>query len=181
MRIYTRTGDGGETGLIGGGRVPKTDVRIQAIGDVDELNAAIGIVRVASGEFQTKLLERLQSALFDLGSELAAPPESDFKPTGPHPELTLDLEKSIDIQSAALPKLKNFILPGGSDLASRLHLARGVCRRAERSILSLHEISPISVESRTFINRLSDWLFISARSANAAAGREDILWKGTEK
>lgn len=181
MRIYTRTGDAGETGLIGGGRVAKTDPRIGAIGDVDELNACMGMVRVVSGEFMQTLLEQLQSALFDLGSELAAPPDGEFKSVGPSPALTQALEDSMDEQTAELPKLKNFILPGGTELASRLHLARGVCRRTERAILNLHEISPVSAESRVFINRLSDWLFVSARSANARAGIEDVIWRGNDR
>lgn len=161
--------------------MPKTDPRIVAIGDVDELNASLGLARAADRDFESSLFDKIQSALFDLGSELAAPPDTEFKPVGPPEALTALLETSMDDQSVHLEKLKNFILPGGCELASRLHLARSVCRRAERSILVLNEISPVSVESRTFVNRLSDWLFVSARTANAQAGQDDVLWKGSER
>lgn len=180
MRIYTRTGDEGQTGLLGGGRVSKTDARISAIGDVDELNACLGLVRSAAPEFFPDLLSRLQSGLFNLGAELAAPPEGDFHPEGPAPSLTEELERSMDEQTAQLPPLKNFILPGGTETAARLHHARAVCRRAERSVLILHGVSAVSSESRVFINRLSDWLFVTARTANASAGRDDEVWRGTQ-
>lgn len=179
MRIYTRTGDEGQTGLIGGARVSKTDARIVAIGEVDELNASIGVARAGSS-FESKLLDLVQSALFNLGSELAAPSDEEMKIEGPSPDLIARLEESIDAQTDRLPKLRNFILPGGCELAARFHLARSVCRRAERAVLNLHVESPVSAESRQFLNRLSDWLFVAARSANAAAGIEDVVWRGTE-
>jgi len=178
MKIYTKTGDDGSTGLLGGSRISKASPRVQAIGDVDELNAAIGAVRVVHTD---SLLEMVQCALFDLGAELASPPNSKYEVDGPSISNSIELEHSIDEMNGSLPPLKNFILPGGSEAAVRLHLARGICRRAERSVLALNELEAVSIESRVFLNRLSDWLFVAARAANAAAGIEDVPWRKLER
>jgi len=178
VKIYTKTGDDGSTGLLGGDRISKTSSRITAIGEVDELNAAIGVVRLhAAGHPLDAVLLRVQHSLFDLGSELACPPDGKFDLhaiTEAHVEL---LEKSIDEQTAALEPLKNFILPGGTPLAAHLHLARAVCRRAERAVLDLHSEAPVRPGSREFLNRLSDWLFTAARTANASSNVVDIAWQ----
>lgn len=177
MRIYTRTGDAGETGLIGGDRVPKQSARIEALGDVDELNACIGVSRLHA--LDSKLAEplaKIQNWLFELGAEVATPPASRFINETIGSEHIEFLESSIDAQTGKLPELHNFVLPGGAPLAAHLHLARTVCRRAERSILKLAESSPVRRDVLKFINRLSDWLFVAARTANAASGVEDVCW-----
>lgn len=174
MKIYTKAGDAGETGLLGGDKTPKIDPRIEAIGEVDELNAAIGVAEVAArGDLSTELTW-IQARLFDLGAELACPPGGKFSLEGPSPSATKRLEDWIDAQP--LPELKQFILPGGTELAARLHLARAICRRAERAVLRLHAESPSSAESLRFMNRLSDWLFVAARRANYDAGRDETPW-----
>lgn len=177
MKIYTKTGDDGSTGLLGGDRIAKTSPRIEAIGEVDELNAAIGLVHVLSAD---PLLESIQCSLFDLGSELAAPLGGKFEVPGPTVERSNELEISIDAMSRDLTELKNFILPGGGEEAARLHMARCICRRAERVVLALNEIEPVSIESRVFLNRLSDWLFVAARTANAKEGIQDVPWRKLE-
>ncbi|RYH14648.1 MAG: cob(I)yrinic acid a,c-diamide adenosyltransferase [Alphaproteobacteria bacterium] len=175
MKIYTRSGDAGKTGLLGGDRIAKNSLRIQAIGEVDELNAAIGVAR-AHGAGPDEELHRLQSWLFDLGGELAAPPGGKFDAAAIGPEAVRWLEEAIDQHMGALPPLKAFILPGGSPAAASLHLARTVCRRAERSALDLHEVEPVRENVRVFLNRLSDYLFALARSANAASNVNDVEW-----
>jgi cob(I)alamin adenosyltransferase len=178
MKIYTKTGDKGETGLVGNARVKKTSTRIRAIGEVDELNAAIGLARTESqGAELDDDLARIQSTLFDLGAELASLPGSKITfaiLSNDAPQL---LELSIDGQTANLEPLKNFILPGGSKLAAHLHVARCICRRAERAVLELHEEEPLRSEVLVFLNRLSDWLFVSARTANRQSGIEDVAWQ----
>lgn len=166
MRIYTKTGDDGTTGLIGGSRTEKTSLRIRAIGDVDELNAALGLVTA------TDELREIQSRLFDLGATLATPTGARFNGNA-----ALELEASIDRQTADLPALRNFILPGGSSAAAYLHLARTICRRAERSVLELDQESPVPSEAKVFLNRLSDWLFTAARTANATRHVSDVEWR----
>lgn len=181
MKIYTKTGDAGETGLFGGDRIAKTSHRIHAIGEVDELNAAIGLARVEAGASSLDpSLARIQSWLFDLGGELACPPGGKFEYTALNPEHAAFLEQDIDRLESRLPALKNFILPGGSPLAARLHFARSVCRRAERAVLALHREEPVRDEARVFLNRLSDWLFTAARTANLDANVEDVPWKRSE-
>ncbi len=179
MRIYSKTGDGGTTGLVGGARVPKTDLRIRAIGEVDELNAAIGVAASCAGRTHDPDLPTVQSWLFDLGAEVASPSEG---PPGRHwASSTATLERSIDLQWEKLPALKNFILPGGCPQAAALHVARGVCRRAEIALFALREQQGVADEILRFINRLSDWLFVCARTANANAGVEETVWrKGDE-
>lgn len=176
MKIYTKTGDSGETGLIGGERVGKDSLRISAIGEVDELNALIGVVRAIDASFPLDgLLEKIQGWLFEAGAEFASPNESRFATVG---QSAIDaLEASIDEQERDLPELKNFILPGGNLLAAHLHLARSVCRRVERTSLCLHREEPVRYELRVFFNRFADWLFIGARTANHLSNVEEVNWK----
>ena len=180
MKIYTRTGDDGETGLVGGSRTSKTDIRIQAIGDVDELNAAIGLVRAEQSLPQIDpTLAWLQSALFDLGAELASLPGARITFQILSEDAPKRLETDIDDQTAELPPLRTFILPGGSRLASQLHVARAVCRRAERSVLALHQEQALRPVLLAFLNRVSDWLVVAARTATRPERREDVPWKGS--
>jgi cob(I)alamin adenosyltransferase len=176
-RIYTRGGDRGETSLGDGTRVPKSDPRIVAGGAVDEVNAALGLV--LAGDVPAELrreLERIQNELFDLGADLSVPVEVEGR-------LRIDqrridaLEQACDRWNAALPELKSFVLPGGTETAARLHLARTLCRRAEREALDASAKQPLSPLALVYLNRLSDLLFILARAANAAAGRDEPLWK----
>lgn len=177
MRIYTKTGDKGQTGLVGGGRVSKYSARIGAIGDVDELNACIGLCRLVGIDPSIDdLLERTQSWLFDLGAELATPSDSKYTNQSIGESQTRLLEESMDLQTEQLEPLRSFILPGGSEAAARLHHARCVCRRAERSMLALHQSDGLRAETLAFINRLSDWLFVAARTANRVACVEDVKW-----
>ena len=177
MKIYSKTGDDGTTGLYGGDRIPKASLRISAIGEIDELNAMLGVVRIHSeGTSLDPLLLKVQNWLFDVGAELACPPGGKFQVALTGREHAKVLEESIDAQTAALPELKAFILPGGSPLAAHLHLARSVCRRAERAVVQLHEVEPLRDDLRIFLNRLSDWLFVSARTANHIQNVNDISW-----
>ncbi|MEN3001352.1 MAG: cob(I)yrinic acid a,c-diamide adenosyltransferase [Armatimonadota bacterium] len=177
MRIYTRTGDTGETGLIGGQRVPKDDVRVEAYGTVDELNAALGLARCfIEHDDLNALLERIQSQLFDMGAELASPPEraAQFAALG---EAEVEaLERAIDQLEAELEPLRQFILPGGTPAASALHLARTICRRAERRVVTLSRHSTVSGVIIKYLNRLGDLLFVMARVANHRAGVPDVRW-----
>jgi len=182
-RIYTRTGDAGETGLFGGQRVPKDDVRVRAYGTVDEANAAIGVARAAGpAPAIDAVLERIQHHLFDLGAELATPPEATaaaaYVPRVV-PAWVEALERDIDRFEDALPPLRTFILPGGTSLAAALHLARTVARRAEREVVSLAAREPVAPDVLRFVNRLSDLLFVLARTANRDAGRPDAAWTPT--
>ena len=180
MKIYTKTGDDGTTGLFGGKRVAKFSARIEAYGTVDELNAVIGVA--LTHDLHEKVSEPLQyisSLLFTVGSDLATPQEATQKSSVPAiKEEHVDfLEHWIDAYQEHLPTLRNFILPGGSPGGAHLHLARTVCRRAERAIVALkqeEEINPIIIR---FINRLSDYLFVAARFVNAKEGFDDIEWK----
>ena len=180
MKIYTKTGDDGTTGLFGGKRVAKFSARIEAYGTVDELNAVIGVA--LTHDVHAKVSEPLQhisSLLFTVGSDLATPQDASQKSSVPAiSEEHVDfLEKWIDAYQEHLPALRNFILPGGSPGGAHLHLARTVCRRAERAIVALkqdEEINPIVLR---FINRLSDYFFVAARFVNAKEGHDDIEWK----
>jgi cob(I)alamin adenosyltransferase len=177
-RIYTRGGDGGETSLGDGSRVPKLDCRIGAFGTVDELNAALGVVLADPGlpERLRRPLEQVQNDLFDVGADLSVP-------FGVTDRLRVDqsaidrLEQWCDELNAELPMLKSFILPGGTESSARLHVARTTCRRAERDALVANEENGINLLVLAYLNRLSDLLFIAARTANAEAGREEPLWK----
>jgi len=181
VKIYTKTGDKGETGLVGGSRISKASSRINAIGDVDELNAAIGVARTESTNNELDpMLAWLQSALFDLGAELASPPGGRISHSPLPADASSRLEQDIDRQTEGLPQLQNFILPGGSKLAAHLHLARCISRRAERSCLTLHSDEPLRQELLVFMNRVSDWLFVAARTANQLEGIEDVAWTASQ-
>ncbi len=178
MKLYTKTGDDGTTGLFGGGRVNKASHRVEAYGTVDETNAAIGIARATKLEPMTDaVLAQVQVDLFTLGAELACVPGKESKLS----MKLLDasdaerLEKAIDAAEEGLPPLKSFVLPGGSAQAAALHLARTICRRAERYVLSLDD-TPARSGTVIYLNRLSDLLFVLARRANATLGVDDVPW-----
>jgi len=177
-RLYTRTGDQGQTGLATGARVDKTGVRIEALGAVDETNACIGLARasLAASPELDGLLDRLQHRLFDLGADLASPGAAPRI----GPDQALVLEGEIDALEDQLDPLRAFILPGGTPAAAALHLARTVCRRAERDVIRLADTpgEPPAPGARIFLNRLSDLLFAAARVANRAQG--DVLWRGLD-
>ena len=176
-KIYTRGGDAGETSLGDGSRVEKLDCRIGAFGTVDELNSALGVVLAGDldGEPRTAL-ERIQNELFDVGADLSVP-----WGIADRLRVTQDsidaLERNCDRFNADLPELRSFVLPGGVDAAARLHVARTVCRRAEREVLAAADEVELNPLVLVYLNRLSDLLFILARAANAAAGRVEPLWK----
>jgi len=179
LKIYTKTGDTGDTSLFGGDRVRKNSRRIEAYGTVDELNSAVGFARAASRlESITKYLETVQHDLFTLGADLATPLNKENARIERVSSAMVDvLEAGIDAMEAEMPPIKYFILPGGSELASRLHLCRTVCRRAERAIVALADGERILDEDILYINRLSDFLFVIARYANYLEGVPDIPWK----
>jgi cob(I)alamin adenosyltransferase len=176
MKIYTRGGDTGETGIYGGERVRKNDLRIEACGTMDELNAALGMAaRLATDPQVKNSILTIQQELFSAGWDLATPLTADAtRLTG---RQTLRLESEIDSYEAELPTLRNFILPGGSDDACALHLARCICRRAERRVVSLMGETEVNQEIERYLNRLSDYLFVLARVAGHRAGVEEIVWK----
>jgi cob(I)alamin adenosyltransferase len=182
MKIYTKQGDGGGTGLFGGQRVSKDDDRIEACGTVDELCAALGVVCAVMVDAEmTELLQDIQRDLFVMGAQLATPAPA-VSPSG---ELGLEnvqrLEQVIDRYEARLSPLKNFILPGGGQAAAQLHAARVVCRRAERRLVTLARHTPLGDQLIPYLNRLSDLLFVLARSANADAGIDDLAWRPRER
>ena len=181
MKIYTKTGDEGETGLFGGDRVSKASLRVEAYGEVDELNSAIGWARMRVSERDLDvLLNQIQNDLFEVGAELGSTAERKQKGAMPlieEPQAEA-LERAIDRYEEGPPPLTSFVLPGGSEGAARFHLARCVCRRAERSIVALGAQEAVRGEVLRYVNRLSDLLFTLARHANHAAGVEDIPWKG---
>lgn len=179
-RIYTKTGDAGETALANGARVAKHSTRVTAYGTVDETNAVLGMARLhASGDFDAGLA-RIQNDLFDLGADLARP-EMESDATAGYPLLRVTeaqvtrLEAEIDAMIARLEPLRSFILPGGSALATHLHMARTVARRAERCTVELATMESVNEAAVKYLNRLSDWLFVAARMANDD-GRADVLW-----
>jgi cob(I)alamin adenosyltransferase len=178
-KIYTRTGDAGTTGLVDGSRLPKHAARMDAIGSVDEANSAIGLAVCAlAGTAHADALTRIQNDLFDLGADLATPGE-DFAPS----EMVLRivpaqaawLEAAIDALNEDLAPLKSFILPGGSEGAARVHVARAATRRAERAMTALATEAPTNPAALAYVNRLSDYLFVLTRAINAA-GAGDVLW-----
>ncbi len=172
-KIVTRTGDTGTTGLGDGSRVPKDSARIEAIGAVDELNSVIGLVLADPlPEGVQSLLTDVQHDLFDLGGELSIPGYATV--TAEHIER---LENAVELYNDELPPLKEFILPGGIRAAALAHVARTVCRRAERAVVALAGVESVSQESRTYLNRLSDLMFVLARALNRAAGSTDVLWQ----
>jgi cob(I)alamin adenosyltransferase len=172
-KIYTRTGDQGTTGLGDGSRVDKDSLRVEAMGDVDELNAIIGIMLtepILVGMRET--FTAIQHDLFDLGGEICLPGHNLIKP-----ERVTQLENALDNWNEELEPLKEFILPGGSRAAAYCHLARTVCRRAERQLVRLSRQEQVTEVSLQYLNRLSDLLFVACRSLNKAAGQDDVLWK----
>jgi len=172
-KIYTRTGDAGTTGLGDGSRTAKQAPRVAAMGDVDELNSVIGLLLCEDmADDLRALLTGIQHDLFDLGGELSVPGASFLKAGQP-----ARLEAAIDCYNAALAPLKEFILPGGVRAGSLAHLARAVCRRAERAVVGLAQDEAVSDAARQYLNRLSDLLFVLARRLNQAAGGGDVLWQ----
>jgi cob(I)alamin adenosyltransferase len=180
VKIYTKTGDSGETGLFGGPRVRKSDPRVSAYGEVDELNAALGVVRTSVEDPEIEAhLARIQDELFCVGAELATPHGAKARSAIPPVDggwISL-LETAIDAWEAELPKLNRFVLPGGTRTAAALHLARCTCRRAERHVVALAAEAEVAPVVLAYLNRLSDFLFVAARVANHRAGRPEVLWE----
>jgi cob(I)alamin adenosyltransferase len=180
-RIYTKTGDKGDTGLGDGARRPKHDPRIAAMGDVDETNSAIGLARLHAAGDTDAMLARIQNDLFDLGADLSAPEDGRKAAQSQKSRLRISasqierLEREIDAMNAELTPLTSFVLPGGTALAAHLHLARAVARRAERTITELAAKETLNPEALRYANRLSDHLFVAARFANEK-GTKDVLW-----
>ena len=178
-RIYTKTGDSGDTGLADGSRIPKDHPLAQAIGDVDEANSAIGVAILHAREEHVAMLRRIQNEMFDLGADLATPGE-DFTPGEMTLRITREqverLEAEIDALNAELPPLTSFILPGGSPAVAALHMARAVVRRAERTAVQAAAGVPLNPLALAYLNRLSDHLFVLARAV-ALAGGGEVLWK----
>jgi cob(I)alamin adenosyltransferase len=186
-RIYTRTGDRGTTALVGGARVPKESLRLEAYGTVDELNAIVGIVRTYlnqfvlrlgnDGEWYSEMLRRIQNELFDVGSELATPPDGEYDGMHKMSEAEVaKLEEEMDRMEAELEPLASFTLPGGGILNSFLHQARTVCRRAERVLWRLSRDEPVNNQLIVYINRLSDHLFVQSRWVAKRLGEPEFLW-----
>ena len=184
MKIYTKGGDQGQTGLFGGQRVPKDHLRLHTYGTFDELNAVVGLFlsepTLAEDSKVRPALQRAQNELFQLGAELATPPGKAV------PMKLIDatdiqrLEAEIDAMESSLEPLRSFILPGGSKAAAQLHVARTVCRRAERELVVLHRSEPVRTEVLGYVNRLSDFLFVAARFANHELGVADIPWNAPQ-
>lgn len=182
-KIYTRTGDDGTTGLVAGPRRRKDDLRIDCFGTIDEANAAVGMARVALGRGEAlaridAMLSMIQNDLFDLGADLATPhtdEKQEFEPLRIVQGQVDRLERDIDALNADIPPLRSFILPGGSAAAAALHLARTICRRAERLMVELAARESVSPEALRYANRLSDFLFVAARACNDN-GASDVLW-----
>ena len=172
-KIYTRTGDAGETGLGDGSRVPKDSQRVHALGEIDELNSAIGLLLAeALADGVRAALAGIQHDLFDLGGEVCIPGHASMSE-----DQVTRLEALLDDYNRHLPPLKEFILPGGTRAASLAHLARTVCRRAERALVSLSRAEPVGIAARKYLNRLSDLLFVLGRVLNRAGGGSDVLWQ----
>ena len=180
FKIYTKTGDKGQTSLIGGVRVPKNDLRIECYGTVDELNSIIGVVSDASDKPAIQVwLREIQDRLFTIGSELATAPDKEVKMKLPdlYEEDITWLEKHIDYMNQVLPEMRSFILPGGNLAGSHAHVARCVCRRAERLCVGLAEVSTLPPLIIPYLNRLSDYLFVLARYLGHLAGAPEIPWR----
>jgi len=185
VKIYTKTGDKGETGLFGGKRVSKSALRISAFGTVDELNAHLGLVSCAIVNPRVKeTVAKLQNLLFSVGADLASPFEIDSKPS-PIKRISDSsiemVEKEIDFFDGQLAQLQNFILPGGTESASRLHVARAVCRRAEREVVLLSQQEEINQKIVIFLNRISDLLFVLSRFENKSADIPDTPWEKSQE
>lgn len=174
-KIYTRTGDAGDTGMADGSRVAKDDLLVQAIGDIDELNSQLAVAMIYAPEGFAELMRAIQNECFNVGAELAMvgmPERAMIKAS--HVDW---LEQSLDELNATLPVLKEFILPGGGVAASHCHLARAVCRRAERTLVSLNRNTALNRNLLAYINRLSDFLFVLARAIGVQQGEEEIYWQ----
>jgi cob(I)alamin adenosyltransferase len=182
LKIYTKGGDAGETSLYGGQRVPKDAVRVQTYGTVDELNAALGVALtlISDDEVLTALL-RIQGELFEVGADLATPMDRGSTVPRVRPEETIRLEMEIDRFEAELAPLRNFILPGGGPGGAALHMARALCRRAERHLVTLEFSEEINPEVGRYLNRLSDHLFVLARLVNQRAGIPETAWVRPER
>jgi cob(I)alamin adenosyltransferase len=184
MKIYTKTGDRGETGLFGGARVSKASERVETYGEIDEVNATIGLARAAGLDAEVdRFLALVQSQLFDLGAELACTPGKEAK-LGLPPISEEDVERiegEIDRLELLLAPLRTFVLPGGSEGAARLHVARTTCRRAERRLVGLGASEDVREELVRYMNRLSDYLFFAARNENRCAGIDDVPWIGRDR
>jgi cob(I)alamin adenosyltransferase len=174
-RIYTRSGDAGDTGLGDGSRVPKDSARVTAYGEVDELNAVLGLAACQVGD-ELMLLRSIQNDLFDVGADLCIPPADGQTSLRVQAGQATRLELEIDRRNERLQPLRSFVLPGGSPAAAWLHLARTVCRRAERSVVALMRTEPVNPQVLVYLNRLSDLLFVMARVANDD-GKGDVLWE----
>lgn len=181
MKIYTKSGDKGQTSLFGGKRLDKDHLRIEAYGTVDELNAFTGVLhdQCPYPEIRETLLS-IQSLLFNLGSVLATDPDQDFSLPGIKPIHVEDLEKKMDAMDAELPRLQNFILPSGHAMVSAAHVCRTVCRRAERRLVTLSHESTLDEVNLIYLNRLSDYFFVLARFLGHKAGVTEIIWKSQE-
>ena len=176
-KITTRTGDAGETGLGDGSRLPKDSARVQALGDVDELNSALGALLAEEvPEDIREAFERVQQDMLDLGGELSIPGHAMLAA-----QRIEDLVKLLEAWNSGLPPLKEFILPGGSRAAAAAHVARTVCRRAERSVVALGRAEPVTAQARQYLNRLSDLLFVAARTLNRRSGGTDVQWRHQRK
>lgn len=177
MKIYTKTGDDGTTGLQGGARVSKSNLRIRAYGSVDEINASLGLIlsNKIDGDLRDILI-KIQNDLFVAGADLSNPDLSNKK-NRVTPDMVENLEKKIDILENDLPPISNFILPGGHVIASEVHVSRTIARRAETEVIALDEKEKINDECKKYLNRLSDLLFVIARTVNKRNGIEDIIWR----
>ncbi|MEO1257843.1 MAG: cob(I)yrinic acid a,c-diamide adenosyltransferase [Bacteroidota bacterium] len=177
FKIYTKTGDAGQTALFGGRRIPKNDLRIDAYGTIDELNSHLGLVRdVCKNNAYRSVLKEIQNRLFTIGANLATDPTKNIAP----PDIRLTdielLENEIDAMESELLPLKNFILPGGHPSVSYCHIARTICRRAERLIVALHLVEPVEPMVLKYVNRLSDYLFVFGRKMAKDVGVEEVTW-----
>ncbi|MDZ7690373.1 MAG: cob(I)yrinic acid a,c-diamide adenosyltransferase [Balneolaceae bacterium] len=178
MKIYTKRGDKGDTSLYGGARVSKSSARIKAYGTVDELNSWLGLaLEYTRSEKAKNVLEEIQKHLFILGADLATPPDAKTRISRIEETHVVFLENAIDEMSEELPELKNFILPGGAESGSRLHVARTICRRAERAVVECSNHEQVSDVALKYLNRLSDLLFVAARFENKNAGTPETTWK----
>jgi len=180
-RLYTRQGDKGETTLVDGSKILKCSPQVSAYGEIDELNSALGMARTLAEELNqqeiTRQIARIQNDLFDIGAELASPPSADMPQYAISSESINQLEQWIDSATELTGELRSFVLPGGNQLNATLHLARAICRRAERSLLAFHKESPAREVILIYINRLSDLLFALSRVASKNLGSDEYLWK----
>lgn len=178
FRIYTKTGDRGETALFGGKRVPKNYLRVEAYGTIDELNAFIGLLNDAVEQVETReVLLQIQHRLFSIGANLASDPGQTAPAVDLKPDDIQVLENGMDTMDERLPELKNFILPGGHPTVSLCHVCRTVCRRAERQVVALHQEEPVDELVLQYLNRLSDYFFVLARHLAQLTGASEVIWK----